>query len=237
MPNWTLASDYDFVGQLDATGWCWQFMRRNPAYREDFAEASKPYHIFYDPPLLEGESLLEYVERTGNEDPSPADMHFARKWAQLVPMQDPDVDSPPAFVLEFPRNVGYDEALQYFERPTDIAPIVPREPFLVMVFRSDRPVKPQVAQAERLLSNVHDGGYPKSASVQSKVWPTYLRLLDALEAGAEPSQIKDTIEDYATLDSTVETGYQQSDTFSDHKKRALALRNDPLSILKSPHKN
>ena len=35
--DWRTENDYDFCEQLDAAGWAWQFLRREPEYRADYA--------------------------------------------------------------------------------------------------------------------------------------------------------------------------------------------------------
>lgn len=37
-PDWRILSDYDYLNQLDRAGLAWEFLRRNPEYRKDFAK-------------------------------------------------------------------------------------------------------------------------------------------------------------------------------------------------------
>src|SRR5689334_15892912 len=37
-PNWKVDADYAYTAQLDDQGWAWEFLRRNPEYREDWAK-------------------------------------------------------------------------------------------------------------------------------------------------------------------------------------------------------
>ena len=36
-PDWRSPSDYDYLKQLDRAELAWEFLRRNPDYRKDFA--------------------------------------------------------------------------------------------------------------------------------------------------------------------------------------------------------
>lgn len=36
MPDWKRASEYAFTGQLSSAQWAWEFLRRNPRYREEW---------------------------------------------------------------------------------------------------------------------------------------------------------------------------------------------------------
>ncbi len=80
MPDWQVAGSYPRPDDLDGRGWAWQFLRRNPRYREahaglrhDLLDAARrgalPRHApigriaRYDPPALDGESLEQYESR------------------------------------------------------------------------------------------------------------------------------------------------------------------------------
>lgn len=34
--DWRNDADYDFTEELDLNGWAWEFLRRNPEYRNDW---------------------------------------------------------------------------------------------------------------------------------------------------------------------------------------------------------
>jgi hypothetical protein len=34
--NWRNSVHYEFTQSLDAAGWAWEFLRRNPEYSEDY---------------------------------------------------------------------------------------------------------------------------------------------------------------------------------------------------------
>ena len=35
-PDWRNRSHYDYTASLSRQGWAWEFLRRNPDYRQDF---------------------------------------------------------------------------------------------------------------------------------------------------------------------------------------------------------
>ena len=37
MPDWRKAQDYSFCESLTREQWAWEFLRRNPEYRQDYA--------------------------------------------------------------------------------------------------------------------------------------------------------------------------------------------------------
>lgn len=39
--KWRTSSAYDYLEQLDPPALAWEFLRRNPAYRQEFAELSR----------------------------------------------------------------------------------------------------------------------------------------------------------------------------------------------------
>lgn len=38
--DWRVASDYDYVDELDLSGLAWEFLRRNPDYQREYAVLS-----------------------------------------------------------------------------------------------------------------------------------------------------------------------------------------------------
>lgn len=41
-PDWHPRERYDALLHLTKAGWAWEFLRRNPGYRADFADAGAP---------------------------------------------------------------------------------------------------------------------------------------------------------------------------------------------------
>jgi len=40
-PDWRSPGDYEHLKQLDRAGFAWEFLRRNPAYRDDYDKVSE----------------------------------------------------------------------------------------------------------------------------------------------------------------------------------------------------
>ena len=55
MLDWTNPKDYEFAEKLDRSEWAWEFMRRNPLYRAEFAGLGSA-KAHYNPPKKDGET-------------------------------------------------------------------------------------------------------------------------------------------------------------------------------------
>ncbi len=55
-PNWKNDTDYNYTKRLDGPGWAWEFLRRNPDYRNDYDDliAGQIVGPFYEPPKENG---------------------------------------------------------------------------------------------------------------------------------------------------------------------------------------
>jgi hypothetical protein len=144
-------------------------------------------------------------------------------------IQDPQDQQVPKFGLSFPIRVAYDEVLQYFE---DEEPFYPRSEFPVLVFDLRRPLNSQMVIAKAELQKIQKSEtLIKPKNISQKKWTTYLRLIDGEATGAMPKEIRKFIEAYHPKSNDPEDLKKATDAFSDHRKQAHALRDNPLAIL------
>ncbi|QQG36702.1 MAG: hypothetical protein HYS17_02705 [Micavibrio aeruginosavorus] len=95
--DWKNPKDYGYLKSLPRKGWSWEFLRRNPEYREDYKKFTRHQRqidkkfplmprvknqlklrknhaewlevaFVYDPPLKKNESYKQWLHRTGNQD-------------------------------------------------------------------------------------------------------------------------------------------------------------------------
>lgn len=204
--DWRQARDYGFTAELDAAGWAWQFLRRSPAYRTDFAWFSEtwraleaehgtpPNRDFFrwkqDPRAWRAEAEIADCGTDvcpGENDRVLIECWMGAKWGFRKFPIDPAVD--------FPRE------LAWREQPITVEPVSAREieaftpERLAMGFDLSLPLDAQMEAARRKLVLLRhglakSGGLPPLNTRKGiPIWAKWLRLLDGLDVGATLREI------------------------------------------------
>jgi hypothetical protein len=231
MPDWQDASDYKFTSHLDDVGWTWEFMRRNPKYRQDYAAAAKTLK-----PKSQGFFLSHNAPSVDMWWPLGA------KWWIKGPIRDPAGDVPPLYFRHFPLVPNSKELKSFFRRTADAddwegadPDDIPKEQlpeFVTLVFQLRKPLGAQIARASQLLKQKQS--IIPSAAVKapphkgSENWTTYLRLLDAREAKVPFTQIAATLLAGKFMSKT---GYDPVKKIQKQWSSAKSLRDNPLALL------
>lgn len=142
-PNWRIPEDYAYTDGLHFAEWIWEFLRRNPEYREDYrkyahkAKALKEVYgkdwrkekeaLIYDPPKNTGETDMQWIQRvtsTSNKEPNLEilDSYYGKKW-HLKRMYNPEKQKQPVEFLpvhKFPYAIDILDDLKPF---IDIEPV------------------------------------------------------------------------------------------------------------------
>jgi hypothetical protein len=232
MPNWKNRTEYEFDDRLDRARWAWEFMRRNSEYRADYAESKAAWKAI----PRDGHSHIyrgESAERALAAD--ELSRKLGAKWGQRGPIWDPSSDQVPPWFGAFPIEPDADEVDSYYREsePGGLLEQVPE--FVTLTFDARMPIPPQLERAGAIIeARQLQVGTESTVNKGLYIWPTYLRLLDALEAGASTPDIINGIETYLELKDTGKDGarYPANDRISDHKKSALGLRANPLALLR-----
>ena len=190
MRDWRKAADYSFPKKFPPSRWAWEFLRRNPDYRKDWEEALSRLSE------LESEDVSDVriiVEMESDPDSrfgfrtSTTAAQIAAKWLLHGSLINPAVDEPPH--LSF--NPGFGSVrfmrsgVTFKARGLD---------FPVVEFNLHLPLAPQLEAIVETLENAR-----KRMPVQRrfknhpKLWPHYLRLLDADLDGRTAKQIADVL--------------------------------------------
>lgn len=198
MPNWKNASDYAFTSSLDDLGWTWEFLRRNPTYREDYGKAKNS--------LADVSSAEQHLKFNVPPDSSNVRLwwNLGLSWWIYGPIRDPARDDPPRFLTGFPWQPNSAEAESFFaatpEESQDEEAAVPyqipqvqRAGFALLVFDLRKPWGPQKIRAAAIF-NARQAALSKGVikfppHKGSENWPMYLRVLDAREAKVTCAEI------------------------------------------------
>lgn len=205
MDGWR-AEDYAFVGELDRSGWAWQFLRRCPDYRADYAwfiatwralegdYGTPPQRDFFrwkqDPRAWRPETGIAGCGNDvcpGENDQVLIECWMGAKWGLRKFPIDPAVACP--------------EELAWREQVISLAPLaagdiaaLPAES-TALAFDLALPLAVQWEAAQRTLiarrhSLARAGVLPPLTLRQGiPIWQNWLRILDALEAGASLAEI------------------------------------------------
>jgi hypothetical protein len=166
VPDWQRPQDYpNFPGPFAMRKWAWQFLRRNPEFREFWLTKVEPFTTW--------RSLPHYPE--------------LRRFG-IIDLRSPrEADGFPAFsdcVIEYyPASTLLREAAQ--------PPLVPfSEHDIAVSINLSRPIDDQIAEIRRLVVAL---GKPGRAAKTSSAYPTYLRILDAEDAEVRPAAIAEAL--------------------------------------------
>jgi hypothetical protein len=231
MPDWKQAADYKFTKGLDRNGWAWEFMRRNKNYQADFAKAAGG-EMIYQPLKEKDETDTAWAARILKSGGNPRKEHITfllgRKWRMISSIQNPDISNAPRFA-GYPKRVPFDQVANYFE---DDEPFSPIDTFALLVFDLSRTLSSQIKAADAQLNGFQKGmSLVDSRKLKPTMWATFLRLLDGEADGAKPKEIRKFIEAYHPKSKDPEDVKKATDKFSDHRKAAHIVRDDPRSIL------
>jgi hypothetical protein len=206
--DWRCDANYDFCAQLDRAGWAWQFLRRNPEYRADYAwfiavwrqlEAAygaPPERDFFkwkqDPRAWRAESELAGCGTEvcpGENEQVLIECWLGAKWGFRKFPLDPAINLPDELVWrEFPIGVEVIDGDARFGQAVSPA-------MLALRFDLSLPLPAQLDAAKRALIAARQlraktGDLPpRSVREGAPSWRLWLRLLDALEAGVTQSSI------------------------------------------------
>lgn len=180
MPDWRNAEDYAFTKELSPNGWAWEFLRRNPAYREDYAALSsflleleqrfgsitdplvnkalmdEPGAYCFDPPRQPNESVGEWSRRCIGQNCRRyrIDVYQGRQWGLNGPMIDPFADDhvEPSFITnpKWPRRVFLDECQDYFSDEGH----EPAYPKILFGFSFDLPIESQIKRLRSIMGEI-----------------------------------------------------------------------------------
>lgn len=200
MLNWRNAADYLFPQDFPDYRWAWEFLRRNPAYQEDWKAALLRFQG--DPNTYIKEFIprarLALLGEDWNPDPGHPSFYLEaderKKWG-LSGLVNPATDSP--FFLRFDLEFGY---ISYKKEGAPVERGGRRYPWAY--FDLYLPLKPQIEAVGRALefAQSKQGIKPRRSKHHRKLWPLYLRLLDADLDDRTPKQIADVLEPENSLE-------------------------------------
>lgn len=205
--NWRNAADYRFGERLGAAEWAWQFLRRAPEYRRDYAEfivtwraleadyGTPPHRDFprwrLDPRAWRSEA--ELVACGGEMCPTDdgrllIECWLGAKWGFRKFPIDPDLPWPePGVELDW-----REPAREVPEWTGEVAELAPER--VALVFDLSLPVQEQLRAARipllaRQRTLARAGRVPPYRVSQAwRQWTDWLRLLDSQSAGIELSE-------------------------------------------------
>ena len=204
--DWRREESYAFTANLDGTGWAWQFLRRNPEYRRDYAwfiatwraletdYGVPPERDFFrwkqDPRAWRAEAELAACGTDacpGENDQILIECWMGAKWGFRQFPTDPALEQP--------------ETLAWREQPIQVALIEPgitgpwpRER-ISLTFALALPLELQLESARRQLAlsrhALAKAGKLPALTIRQGApgWRIGLRILDGLEAGEDPTRL------------------------------------------------
>jgi hypothetical protein len=197
MPDWRKAAEYRFPRSLPNHRWAWEFLRRNPDYRKDWASVLARYLAnpgdYFDP----GQNAAQYAQQVSADDswnPLPEHPNFflpadeSAKWS-LCDIVNPATDDPG--FLAFDLQLG---GVLFFKREGSPVHLGGAQ-YPWTFFNLNLPSKPQLETARRMLAaeQKRQGINPVLVKHHRKLWPRYLRLLDAEIDERTPKQTADVL--------------------------------------------
>ncbi len=159
LPDWTDPRQYPPVEGTPGTQWAWEFLRRNPEYREAY---SKLTHV----------TCMEEFSRLWN---------IAEKFHLADGLYPPDPESSQDPHLSFRAN--WIRSYRHSERHPEHTITIPPGKVLIE-FDTSLPFADQLRNAKEILKRA---GSPCGAKFRASNFPVYLRVLDARSECDPPS--------------------------------------------------
>lgn len=204
--DWRRAGDYAFTAELDCAGWAWQFLRRCPEYRNDFAwfiatwhalEAdygSPPARDFFrwkqDPRAWRAEEEIRACASDlcpGENNQVLIECWMGAKWGFRKFPIDPAV--------AFPDELAWrEQSISVETASAESVSALPPER-IALEFDLGLPLEAQLEAARRKFALLRHGLTktgrlpPLSVRQGAPIWRTWLRLLDALETGTDLPEV------------------------------------------------
>lgn len=202
LPDWRDPDAYPDPEDLSLHEWAWEFLRRSPDYQRDYARwlQARPYLrnpkqgqdlmkapatsvAECNPPPEEGETLEAYIERIKSEGVTPEVKTLTKvmeaRYGLRHGMASPDgADGtrlgPALLILDLPVPRIYEDAAQGYAGDPQ---------YFVAAFDLTKPLEPQIEAMRGHFNRERKKVATDTASRrnQRRLWPTYLRILDAGE--------------------------------------------------------
>jgi hypothetical protein len=210
---WRIDQNYAFCASLDRGGWAWQFLRREPAYRADYAEfiatwrqlesayGTPPNRDFFkwkqDPRAWRPDVDIAGCGADvcpGDNDQVLIECWMGAKWGLRKFPPDPSIP--------FPDDLAWREQPIQVDVITgqDLAGYRHSEAKLALIFDLAASLSAQLEAAKLQLVVARQrlalSGQlpPRNVREGAATWRRWLRLLDALESGASLAEIGDALE-------------------------------------------
>jgi hypothetical protein len=254
-PDWREESAYPDPDKTSSDRWAWEFLRGNTGYRNDYKiliKASKPEWSEQksngygfggnacDPAPLPNENYDDYHIRmkkkgTPSIRSEPLGQYLATKW-KIYKLIDPFENSVEFSQPDFVRAVGFAED---FCEP-EVASfqfLFENENEMFLSFDLRQPTKILLNEAKKILDEYKKDlkNKEKGRRKRKDVYPTYLRLLDAEDAGATIKEMGEVI--FPDLPNQ-HPDYNRNQRVHDSLAKARQLRDSPqfLTYFQKPKK-
>jgi hypothetical protein len=206
VPDWKSSEGYPPI-DAPATGWAWEFLRRNPAYRQFWEEKVAPYIET----IRDHTGEFSVIGRNVRGEMWPYKEELRQTFGIDVPSS-PGGATPPKFDAHWTRYVtpdcGEPQTLMLIE--SEVA----------FVIDLARPLKPQFDGALVAAQKMQNESFCFISTRQRRdKYCNYLRILDGLDTGEDEATVAGLI--FADRPN-VYPEFQRTDTF--RKAREVAIR-------------
>ncbi len=250
-PNWEVEQDYNYTANFQPTEWAWEFLRRNPKYKEEYAvwHAGELGDCIYSPDKKKGETIRQWQMRCIDVlDVTPQMLSPAGKWGLLSTFFDPTLTAPELATKGTRVKFNVDVTVERYELWDQLyeLPTIVDETNGITAIRGDRlvvaldlsgPMTPQVDQIKAHFKKAKSkisintaasstyGGKPKSTAFKQGI-----RALDALELGVSNHMIGEVIFQGSKSDTNVAAHdcIKSARYNSSYGYRAIARRRTPI---------
>ena len=179
------------VQELDDLEWRWEFLRRRHGYRLDWLRPDADFH-----PASREQYFLELFDLQLPFDPRLSIRKLAEGLSTRARRGSKEVlEYPVSGLVPFRRGLLSSLFATYPELGR-IVPEAPSEDDIFARFDLGLPIKPQLEQIGYLLGKLRAEAYGANADAtrkQKQLWATYLRILDAKDAGASLNAMARTL--------------------------------------------
>lgn len=260
-PDWRKDADYGYTASLNNEGWAWEFLRRNPTYKNRYIEVRNIYDegiksfgpfnknnaqwADYEPIKVYADDIDSHQldgawnGRIWDENLKPEwiflEAHEAGLWGLKEKMSDPSKwKACPKFRFPYdhPTYITNTHS-KYFTQPATPFSDLDEGQYIAIGFDLSLPIKKQIPKAHEILKDQRKARKIKQKrnSSSQQHWKNYLRVLDAIADNASDIQIASKIYAFSTEDGHYDPNVK---SIYARKKSAKKLRDkDYIKIIRS----
>jgi len=194
-PDWKVEKDYDYTADFQRTEWAWEFLRRNPEYRKNFADIKAKKISDQISSSLKSSDETEkawiyyHADLNNMRQKLAPEVQLLRQWGLKNALVDPDYTAPELENMGTPVEFDMKFSAKFYHFMEDLYEIpatvdessgyaIIRNDRLVVALNTAGPVGPQI---EQIKARFKEAKIKTNSEAPKEPFKRDIRVLDALD--------------------------------------------------------